>query len=265
MGGPVDLRSPGPSLLMDLPAPDPSRLGRGALPAAPRATHRGRAAIAGALVYHAGPMPLTVFVRNVQDLSDDGGFKFRFACDRCGSGVESQYVSSKGNLLKTVVQFFQLFRWPAGYGAREAVEGLDRGLRGKERDAAYERAVHEALVHFEKCAACGQWVCRAQCWNGTFGLCEGCAPSATEAAARRAAELARDRAVTASGPPPLPGGDAAAPAPSASITCPVCQAQTQGGRFCQDCGASLEFRTCRGCDAPATPGAKFCARCGEKL
>lgn len=33
-------------------------------------------------------MALTVFVKNVQDLSDDGGFKF--CCDRCQNGVESQ-------------------------------------------------------------------------------------------------------------------------------------------------------------------------------
>lgn len=210
-------------------------------------------------------MALTVFVRNVQDLSDDGGFKFRFACDRCGSGYESQYVSSKGNLLKTAVQFFQLFRWPGGYGAQEAVEGLDRGLRGKERDAAYETAVHAAMVHFKKCAACGQWVCPAHCWNDGFGMCEGCAPSAEEAAAKRAAELARDRAAQAATTPAATRPGAASPPPLPSITCPVCHVQTQGGRFCQNCGTPLAPRTCRACSEPAAPGAKFCASCGAKL
>jgi len=200
---------------------------------------------------------LTVFVRHVQDLSDDGGFKFKFCCDRCGSGVESQYVSSKANLLKTAVQAFSIFRF-AGWGAERAAEGLDRGLRGKERDAAYETAVHEAMAHFRKCAGCGQWTCPDHCWNDRFGMCEGCAPSADEAAAKRAAEAARDQAVAAVSaqpqPPPLP-----------VLTCPSCNAQVQGGgRFCQACGASLANRACGSCGAALSSGARFCGECGTK-
>ncbi|MFN8058794.1 MAG: zinc ribbon domain-containing protein [Vicinamibacterales bacterium] len=199
-------------------------------------------------------MALTKFVKNVQDLSDDGGFKFRFACDRCGSGYESQYVSSKANLLKTAVQAFQVFRW-AGWGAQTAVEGLDRGLRGKERDSAYESAVHEAMVQFKPCAGCGQWVCPERCWNEEFGLCETCAPSAREAASRRAAEIVRDRAVDeverAPEIPPLP-----------VVTCPVCHQQTQGGKFCQACGSPLGTRACKSCGKPLTPAARFCGECG---
>jgi len=202
------------------------------------------------------PVALTVFVRNVQDLSDDGGFKFKFCCDRCGSGVESQYVASKANLLKTAVQAFSLFRF-VGWGAERAAAGLDRGLRGKERDAAYEAAVHQAMAHFRKCAACGQWVCSDHCWNDRFGMCEGCAPSAEEAAARRAAETARDRAVAAVDHAPLP------PLPSMT-TCPSCNAQVQGGKFCQACGASLAARVCAGCGASLSPSAKFCGECGVR-
>jgi hypothetical protein len=199
---------------------------------------------------------LTVFVKNVQDLSDDGGFKFKFCCDRCQNGVESQYVASKANLLKTAVQAFSIFRW-AGWGAERAAEGLDRGLRGKERDAAYETAVHEAMAHFHKCAACGQWVCPEHCWNEPFGLCEACAPSAQEAASKRAAERVRDRAVEAverqATPPPLP-----------MVTCPACGVQTHGGKFCQACGAGLGARSCAACGAALTPTAKFCGDCGAK-
>src|SRR5215467_3787313 len=108
-------------------------------------------------------MALTEFVRNVQDISDDGGYKFRFHCDRCSDGVESQYVSSSANLLKTGLEIFSMFRSFGSMG-RHAVEGIDRGLRGKERDAAYEQAVNEAQVHFHKCSHCGQRVC-GHCWN----------------------------------------------------------------------------------------------------
>src|SRR5689334_23366450 len=102
-------------------------------------------------------MALTEFVRNVQDISDDGGYKFRFHCDRCSDGVESQYVSSAANILKTGLEVFSLLRPFGGY-ARGAVDGIDRGLRGKEHDSAYERAVHEAKVHFNKRSHCGNWV-----------------------------------------------------------------------------------------------------------
>lgn len=34
-------------------------------------------------------MALTKFVRNVEDISDDGGYKFRFRCDQCSDGFES--------------------------------------------------------------------------------------------------------------------------------------------------------------------------------
>ena len=35
------------------------------------------------------------------------------------------------------------------------------------------------------------------------------------------------------------------------------------GRFCCNCGASLEASTCAGCDAPLSPGARFCHSCGR--
>ena len=80
-------------------------------------------------------MALTEFVRNVRDISDDGGYKFRFHCDRCSDGVESQYVASAANLLKTGLEVFSMFRLFGGR-TRSAVNGIDRGLRGKERDSA---------------------------------------------------------------------------------------------------------------------------------
>ncbi|HKO92553.1 MAG TPA: hypothetical protein VJU61_15435, partial [Polyangiaceae bacterium] len=101
---------------------------------------------------------MTEFVRNVRDISDDGGYKFRFHCDRCSDGVESQYVASAANLLKTGLEVFSMFRLFGGR-TRSAVSGIDRGLRGKERDSAYEQAVNEAKVHFNKCSHCGKWVC----------------------------------------------------------------------------------------------------------
>jgi Double zinc ribbon len=199
-------------------------------------------------------MALTEFVRNVQDLSDDGGYKFRFHCDRCSDGVESQYVSSAANILKTGLQVFSMFRMFGGYG-RGAVEGIDRGLRGKERDSAYEQAISEAKAHFSKCSHCGNWVC-AHCFNSSAGLCEGCAPDAHEAAALRKAQLAAAQRVAAVDQ--NPDGSVSA------VTCPVCSGPSGGGKFCQQCGANLSTeRRCGSCQAPVSLAAKFCGECGK--
>jgi len=199
-------------------------------------------------------MALTEFVRNVQDLSDDGGYKFRFHCDRCADGVESQYVASAANLLKTGLQVFSMFRVFGGY-ARGAVEGIDRGLRGKERDAAYEQAVNEAKVHFSKCSRCGHWVC-THCFNAAAGLCEGCAPDAHEAAAVRKAQRAAEQRVADVDQNPAAGLSA--------VTCPICSAPSGGGKFCQQCGANLAAeRRCQSCQSSLLPNAKFCGECGK--
>jgi hypothetical protein len=195
-------------------------------------------------------MSLTRFVRNVDDLSDDGGYKFRFRCDRCGDGVESEYVSSATNILKTGLEVFGMFRYFGSVG--NAVEHIDRGLRGKEHDAAFERAVNEAMVHFSKCSHCGNWVCD-HCFNKSAGLCEGCAPDAHEAIAQAAARRAAE------------GGAAAAfqsPQAVASVVCVSCTQPSGGGKFCQNCGASCQPRICPKCTAPLTPSAKFCGECG---
>jgi len=196
-------------------------------------------------------MALTKFVRNVDDLSDDGGYKFRFRCDSCGDGYESQYSTASANILKTAVEVFSMFNVLGGSGRRVA-DGIDRGLRGKERDAAYERASAEALAHFKKCSACGKWVCPEHCWNESLGMCEKCAPDANEAAAKRAAQRRVEQAEQS----------AEQGAAVQSVTCHACGAQARGGKFCEACGASFTAPECKHCKAPLGAGARFCGSCG---
>lgn len=52
--------------------------------------------------------------------------------------------------------------------------------------------------------------------------------------------------------------------PISEIVCPACS--TPGsGRFCANCGVSLETTTCAGCEASLSPGARFCPRCGRPV
>src|SRR6201995_5374565 len=46
-----------------------------------------------------------------------------------------------------------------------------------------------------------------------------------------------------------------------TVTCPGCKAKVSG-KFCSNCGATLVAANCAACNAPLTPGAKFCHRCG---
>lgn len=46
--------------------------------------------------------------------------------------------------------------------------------------------------------------------------------------------------------------------------CPRCGAHVPEGKFCLECGSSLEI-ICRKCGAPISPGAKFCMECGNKV
>ena len=51
--------------------------------------------------------------------------------------------------------------------------------------------------------------------------------------------------------------------------CPSCMNETGGGKFCQHCGTPLaaapaqQKRFCVNCGTPSTPGAMFCAECGQ--
>jgi hypothetical protein len=196
---------------------------------------------------------LTKFVRNVQDLSNDGGYKFRFHCDGCGDGYESQYVAASANLLKTAVEVFSLFNVLGGMGGQRVVDGIDRGLRGKEHDAAYERAVGEVMAHFKKCSACGNWVCPEHCWNEPIGMCEKCAPDANEAAAKAVAQRQVQQAEQA----------VAAGGGARIVSCPACGVQSRGsGKFCEACGAPFAAPSCKHCSKPIGVGARFCGECG---
>jgi hypothetical protein len=198
-------------------------------------------------------MALTKFVRNVEDLSDDGGFKFRFRCDRCGDGYESTYVAAKTNMLKTAMDVFQVFS-PFGGRSRGVAEDIDRGLRGKEHDAAFERAVAEEMAFFKKCAGCGHWVCPENCWNAKHGMCSDCTPESAQALAKEANKAETAEAVKSAG-----NGQ------SVVVTCPACNARTHGGKFCEECGAGLQAKkTCAGCHAELEATAKFCNECGRK-
>ena len=52
---------------------------------------------------------------------------------------------------------------------------------------------------------------------------------------------------------------------TASVKCPKCGADVNGGKFCSNCGSELpQKKFCTNCGKEITPGAKFCSNCGNK-
>ena len=62
------------------------------------------------------------------------------------------------------------------------------------------------------------------------------------------------------------GGPTIAPADGATTRpCPTCGAVVPNGRFCGECGASLDGALCPACRTRLEPGARFCHWCGTAL
>jgi membrane protease subunit (stomatin/prohibitin family) len=57
-----------------------------------------------------------------------------------------------------------------------------------------------------------------------------------------------------------------APQGLAQVTCGKCNAKVNAGKFCPECGNTLEVKKsfCSECGKPMAAGAKFCAECGAK-
>lgn len=63
------------------------------------------------------------------------------------------------------------------------------------------------------------------------------------------------------------GGAAQAKAPAGPVDCPSCNATVPSGKFCAECGSTLNTgpKFCSACGVQATAGAKFCAECGTSF
>lgn len=208
-------------------------------------------------------MPLIKFVRNYRDLSTTHGFQFEFSCDICGNGYQSSFETSKSGALSDALGvagglFGGVFHTASDVGNRVHSSAWE-----KAHDQAFGKAIAEVKESFHQCPRCGKWVCLEVCWNEEHRLCVGCAPkmggeiaaSQSQATIEKVREKLRAKDLTS---------DLDLDTPSVA-TCPICGAETQGGKFCPECGAPLVVKKiCPRCGADAGK-AKFCPECGMKL
>jgi len=204
------------------------------------------------------------FTDNYNDKSTEFGYQFEFICERCGNGYTSSFQKSAagigGGLLRAAGNFF------SGTLGRASSSTQDMAdiVRGPGRDAALRKAVVEMQPHFHQCHRCGNWVCRDVCWNEKAGLCTNCAPKLEQEVGAMQSEAQieqlREKVATVDFTKDVNVRE------PVIARCPKCMAETQGGKFCGECGAPLTPVTvCSHCGTEAKDGTKFCPECGQPL
>ena len=200
------------------------------------------------------------FGNNYSDLSDHEGFQFEFHCQSCQDAWRTEYsrylTGTAGGFLRTASSLLGGLLSQAG----DVADRIGDARYRQARDAAFEEAIEQAKVHFNKCRRCHGYFC-SQCFNPNLNLCVSCAPSVEEeanVAAREAEiEMARTRAQSE-----VQAGRKT----DEHVVCASCKARVRPSKFCSECGQPLvTARTCPGCGTELQESARFCPECGGKV
>jgi hypothetical protein len=220
---------------------------------------------------------LQAFTRNYSNQSTEAGFQFTFFCDVCGDGYKSSFIQSEtykkkktSNLLgRTAGAVGGLFGGKASRAGHAAERG--GGIAGdqfqgmspewhKEHEQAFERSQNESRQHFHRCPNCNKYVCD-HCWNEDAGLCTSCAPrQEVYVAAAAAGAMKRNIDEKASTAVVWDGK-----IESKTTICPGCGKPAGSGKFCNNCGASMDLKECAKCGAKNAVSVRFCNNCGGNM
>jgi len=217
------------------------------------------------------------FTKNYGNNSTEAGFQFTFFCDNCGDGYKSNFIESETYKKKKGTRLFGKTVGLAGNflsgKARTAAHTADQGssiaseqFHGqspewhKEHENAFEKAQNESKQHFHRCPNCNKYACD-HCWNEDAGLCTKCAPRQEVYVAQASAQAMKrnidEKAQTAT----VWDGKIE----SKVTMCPSCGKPAGTGKFCNNCGASMEMKECPKCGAKNSPSVRFCNNCGENM
>jgi hypothetical protein len=220
---------------------------------------------------------LQAFTRNYQDNSTDAGFQFTFYCDICNDGYKSNFIQSdtykKKGLLRGLGQGASIAgsllggrMGQFGSAGEQASGVLSQNFEGKspewikEHEKAFERCQNEAKQHFHRCPNCNGYVCD-HCWNEDATLCTKCAPRQEIYVAQAAAQAMKRNIDQAGQSATVWQGNIE----SKTTICPSCGKPAGSGKFCNNCGASMELRECPKCGAKNAQAVRFCNNCGQNL
>jgi len=220
-------------------------------------------------------MSLQPFTRNYEDNSTEVGFQFTFYCDLCNDGYKTRFIESTtakktGFLsgLGKAVSLGSSIIGHSGFGdnIERGTDILSERFQGmspewqKEHEEAFQIAQNEAKGHFMRCPKCRKYVCEND-WNEQDNLCVECAPRENvEVTAARAGKMVEDIKTKAESTQVFTGE-----VERRQTICPQCGKPSGGGKFCNNCGASLSLLVCPKCGAKNVAGTRFCGECGTKL
>ena len=220
---------------------------------------------------------MQAFTRNYHDNSTDAGFQFTFYCDVCNDGYKTSFIESttykkkKGSRLlgQGIGLAGSLLGGRArnlGYTAERGSNILSERFEGhgpewqKEHEQAFERAQNEAKQHFHRCPNCNKYVCD-HCRNEDAGLCTSCAPRQEVYVAQAHAEAMKRNINEAGQAATVWQGEIE----SKTTICNACGKPAGTGKFCNNCGASMDLKECQKCGAKNAQTVRFCNNCGENL
>jgi hypothetical protein len=207
------------------------------------------------------------FTNNFHDLSNAEGYQFEFYCERCGNGYRSAFHRDKVEMGRGLLRSVgSLFGGVVEEVSRSAEQWrYDRATNSPAKDRALTAAVQEITPSFSQCRGCGDWMCKALCWNDEIGQCLRCSPIVAEEVARAQSAAQRDQIWQQAREQNWTADVDVAT--RAKLNCPSCGVKVDGGKFCSACGSPLAIPVaCAGCGSKANkPGAVFCSDCGSKL
>lgn len=220
-------------------------------------------------------MAIQPFTDNYEDNSTEAGFQFTFYCDLCREGHKTKFIESKthkkgkffGGLGRAISFGASVFGKDGfGHDIQRGTDILSERFHGMspewhhEHDKAFEQAHTEARGHFIRCPRCKRWVCKND-WNEQEGLCVEDAPRMNvEVAAAKAEKMVEDIRQKAAKTKVFDGE-----IESKQTTCPQCGKPAGEGKFCNNCGASLNMIECSRCGAKNSAASRFCGECGNKI